>query len=681
VRREAPSGLESTVHAGEGGDAPPLRYRPVTTGSRLGRYELTGELGTGGMATVYRARDSELRREVAVKVLFAHLCKKREVVARFQREARAAAALDHRHILRVLDVGGGPSALRPGTADDDAEEMIDPPFIVLELVRGHSLRAHMEQRRGPILAEVVACAGAVICEALEVAHAAGIVHRDIKPANIMVANGGRLVLADFGVARLDDDDSSLVTRTGAILGTPAFMSPEQAQGDSVTERSDVYSLGATLYQLATGSMPFGGPTPKMMWAIAHGEQTPPLRRNPAMGTALAGAIEHMMTADPAARAATARAAGGALREAAAAGGITEVEQTLADYFADPEGFEANQRPVIVAHLLESARTAAATGQLPRATSLADRVLGLDPDNADALALVDGMTARARSRRLVTGGAVLLALAGAATAAYLLWPAPAAALPRPDAAPADAAPALDGDTHVGPNIPVSQRISHKTSNPETHRTAHPPALDGDTHVGPSILESQRISHKTSNPETHRTAHPPVPPTAPPIDAAAGQGGTAPPAPPDAAPAPPPSAWLTLDISPWCNARIDGVDVGRANRARRIELRPGRHEVICSQGPGMGEWRRTVTLTPGQHLTETGSVLRPVAVAIAVSGGDGVRISGHYHANGSHLTLSPDRYRIELMKGGQATAGRWVTLPRVRSCVVRDRPALDCYAPKP
>ena len=446
------------MHAGEGGDAPPLRYRPVTTGSRLGRYELTGELGTGGMATVYRARDSELRREVAVKVLFAHLCKKREVVARFQREARAAAALDHRHILRVLDVGGGPSALRPGTADDDAEEMIDPPFIVLELVRGHSLRAHMEQRRGPILAEVVACAGAVICEALEVAHAAGIVHRDIKPANIMVANGGRLVLADFGVARLDDDDSSLVTRTGAILGTPAFMSPEQAQGDSVTERSDVYSLGATLYQLATGSMPFGGPTPKMMWAIAHGEQTPPLRRNPAMGTALAGAIEHMMTADPAARAATARAAGGALREAAAAGGITEVEQTLADYFADPEGFEANQRPVIVAHLLESARTAAATGQLPRATSLADRVLGLDPDNADALALVDGMTARARSRRLVTGGAVLLALAGAATAAYLLWPAPAAALPRPDAAPADAAPALDGDTHV-PRRGHARRSQH------------------------------------------------------------------------------------------------------------------------------------------------------------------------------------------------------------------------------
>ncbi len=637
------------MHAGEGGDAPPLSYRPVTIGSRLGRYELIGELGTGGMATVYRARDSQLRREVAVKVLFPHLCKKREVVARFQREARAAAALDHQHILRVLDVGGGPTASRPGTAGDDTPEaMIDPPFIVLELVRGHSLREHMDQRGGPILAEVVACAGAVICEALEVAHAAGIVHRDIKPANIMVAEGGRLVLADFGVARLDDDDSSLVTRTGAILGTPAFMSPEQAQGDAATERSDVYSLGATLYQLATGSMPFGGPTPKMMWAIAHGEQTPPLRRNPAMGAALARAIEQMMAADPAARTADAHAARDALRDVAAAGGITNVEKTLADYFAAPDAFEAEARPAIVAHLLAGARAAAAAGQLPRATSLVNRILGLEPDNAEALALVNNMTARARSRRLLLGAAAVIALAGAATAAYLLWPAPAAAPAFADAAPTDAGP------------------------PDATPDAPPPPDTGDTPVGPNIPVSQRISHKTSNPETHR-------PAPAPIDAAV--AAVEPPLPPDAAPAPPPSAWLTLDISPWCNASIDGADVGRANRARPIELRPGRHEVVCSQGPGMAEWRRTVTLTPGQHLTETGSVLRPVAVTIAVSGGDGVRIAGSYHANGSRLKLAPDRYRIEVTRGGKVTGGRWVTLPRVSSCVVRDDPALDCYAPKP
>ncbi len=268
-----------------------------------------------------------------------------------------------------------------------------------------------------------------------------------------------------------------------------------------------------------------------------------------------------------------------------------------------------------------------------------------------------MTARARSRRRLLGATAAVALAAAAAATDTFWPTTAAIVPDPDAAPADAAPAdappadarPPGDTHGGPYTP------------------------GDTHGGPNIPVSQQNSHKTANPETHRRR--------PPVDAAVPAVEIAPPPPPDAAPPPPPPAWLTLDISPWCNARIDGADVGRANRAQPIELRPGRHEVVCSQGPGMGEWRRTVTLTPGQHLTESGTVLRPVNVGIAVSSGDGVRISGRYHANGSRLKLSPDRYRIEVIKGGQPTGGRWVTLPRVPSCVLRDRPALDCYAPKP
>src|SRR5690606_37725778 len=176
----------------------------------------------------------------------------------------------------------------------------DPPYIVLELVRGPSL----DQLVGggePLMAEVVAAIGVAACGALAHAHRAGIIHRDVKPANLLVADGGRLVLADFGVARVMDEDSSLVTRTGALLGTPAFMSPEQATGGQLDARSDLYSLGATLYQLATGSLPVSGSTAGAVAAIAAGEVVPPLRRSRAIGPRLARVIERLMQVEPDAR--------------------------------------------------------------------------------------------------------------------------------------------------------------------------------------------------------------------------------------------------------------------------------------------------------------------------------------------------------------------------------------------
>src|SRR5688572_30424112 len=289
-----------TTPAGDDEADPPRPsggFRVVAPGAALGRYELIEELGEGGMATVYRARDTELRRDVAIKVLFPHLAKRAEIVRRFDREARAAAALEHPNILRVYDVGGG------GGAGGD------PPYIVMELVRGATLKDAID-KHGPLLAELAACAGALLADALAAAHAAGVIHRDVKPANAMVASDGRLLLADFGVARVEDDDS-LVTRTGALLGTPAFMSPEQATGVDVDPRTDVYSLGATLYQLATGSPPYTGAAARVVAAIAAGELVAPVRRRPAIGGELSRQIERMMATDPPRRppAAAAAAAG------------------------------------------------------------------------------------------------------------------------------------------------------------------------------------------------------------------------------------------------------------------------------------------------------------------------------------------------------------------------------------
>src|SRR5262245_13751349 len=283
------------------------------------------------MATVYRARDRELRRDVAVKVLFPHLARRVEVVRRFHREARAAAGLEHANILRIYDVGGNepstdpkargdiaPTGLRPapqaepvGSPPPRFASLIDPPYIVMELIRGRTLLQEVEQR-GPMLAEIAASVGALLADALSAAHAAGIVHRDIKPSNVLIAQGGRLLLADFGVARLETEDS-LVTRTGALLGTPAYMSPEQASGDTATARSDLYSLGATLYQLSTGHLPYTGSPAKVMSAIATGALVAPIRRRASVGPDLSRAIEHMMETDIKARPESAAATAAELR--------------------------------------------------------------------------------------------------------------------------------------------------------------------------------------------------------------------------------------------------------------------------------------------------------------------------------------------------------------------------------
>jgi len=259
------------------------KKRAVHSGDTIGRYELGDDVGEGGMATVYRARDKELRRDVAVKVLFPHLARRPEIVRRFQREARAAAGLEHANILRIYDVGG----------DEDSD---DPPFIVMELVRGTTLLGEIELR-GPMFAEVVACVGALLADALAAAHAAGIIHRDIKPANVLVAPGGKILLADFGVARLETEDS-LVTKTGALLGTPAYMSPEQAAGDIATAKSDLYSLGATLYQLATGTLPYAGSPAKVIAQIAAGMRVAAVKKRAEVGPDLSRVIDRLMATEP-----------------------------------------------------------------------------------------------------------------------------------------------------------------------------------------------------------------------------------------------------------------------------------------------------------------------------------------------------------------------------------------------
>ena len=227
-----------------------------------GRYRILSRLGGGGMADVYLARDESLGRQVAVKVLKEPLAADQEFVERFRIEARAAASLNHPSIVAVYDRGRAGESL----------------YIVMEFVDGESLKQRV-RREGRLAADDAAGMALAVLNALRVAHEAHIVHRDITPANVLIDKDGGVKVTDFGIARMPD---SALTRSGALLGTSSYLSPEQAQGRPADERSDLYSLGVVLYQMLTGRLPFRGDS-EVAVALQHVSAAPPNPRSVADG--------------------------------------------------------------------------------------------------------------------------------------------------------------------------------------------------------------------------------------------------------------------------------------------------------------------------------------------------------------------------------------------------------------
>ncbi len=220
-----------------------------------GRYRLEAPLGAGGMAQVHRGTDTVLGRPVAIKVLSPHYAGDAEFVARFRREAQAAARLNHPNVVGVYDTG----------SDDGTH------YIVMEYVEGRTLADFLE-RNGKLPPWQAVELAEAVCRALEVAHRQGVIHRDIKPGNIMVTRSGEVKVMDFGIARIADG-AETVAQTAAVLGTASYLSPEQARGEPVDERSDIYSLGVVLYEMLTGRPPFTGDSPVAV-AYRHVNEPP-----------------------------------------------------------------------------------------------------------------------------------------------------------------------------------------------------------------------------------------------------------------------------------------------------------------------------------------------------------------------------------------------------------------------
>ncbi len=269
--------------------------------SLSGRYEIIDRLGSGGMSSVYRATDRTLERTVAVKVLAEHLSDDERFVARFRREALAVAKLIHPNIVQVYDTG----------VDEGRH------YIVMEYVEGRS-GAQLLQRQGPLDAETTAEIGIQACAGLDYAHRRGIIHRDVKPGNLMIVGGpvggGEMTvkLTDFGIARAVEQ--TRITQVGSVIGTAAYLSPEQVRGEEATPATDVYALGVVLYQFLTGRLPYEGSSLAEL-AVRQQNERPlaPSTYNGEVPETLGAAVLRALEGDPNRRYASAAELSGGLR--------------------------------------------------------------------------------------------------------------------------------------------------------------------------------------------------------------------------------------------------------------------------------------------------------------------------------------------------------------------------------
>jgi serine/threonine-protein kinase len=253
-------------------------------GQALGPYQLVEEVGRGGMAIVYKAYQPALDRMVALKVLPPYFQHDPIFRDRFRREARAAKGLDHPNIVHIFDTG----------------EFDGYQFIAMEYVLGEPLSKRLERERGPVFPDFALAIVEQIASALDYAHAHGVIHRDVKPSNVLVSPDLRAVLTDFGIARAAENVA--VTRTGMVVGTPEYMSPEHAEGKPIDGRADLYALGVVTYQMLTGRVPFTGLTPAVvMHQIIFNPPPSPSKYNPALTHPVEQVLVRSLAKDPATR--------------------------------------------------------------------------------------------------------------------------------------------------------------------------------------------------------------------------------------------------------------------------------------------------------------------------------------------------------------------------------------------
>jgi eukaryotic-like serine/threonine-protein kinase len=494
-------------------------------GTVLDKYEILQKIGEGGMATVYRGRHLALGRDVAIKVLHPHLSASVRNRNRFAREARAIEHLDHDNILKIYDYSG--------TEHDDC-------YIVTEFVDGVTLQDVVAEH-GHVPSEVVAILGIRLGEALSYAHHHDIIHRDLKPENVMMKRDGTVKLMDFGIARFLDESN--LTMTGALVGSPAYMSPEQAMEKVLDSRSDLFSLGTLLYHLVTGQLPFSGNNASIVLRnIIEGNRPDVVELRPDVSGRLADLVERLLETEPDDRPNTAEDVVAELRKA-----LTEVridpddeKWSLRAWLQDPASYAQRLDEHLKTVLLAEGKAMLKERDHLEALRLFNRLLSIDEGNAEVLTLVQGMHTDVprEAPSLRTWGIGVGIVVAAFVVTWGLWPrgqeGSAAVTTEPS-------PPLEAATQT-----VSPQPEAIVASMEATPIATPPA---------PAAKAPTVANRVMRPKERE----PVP------DA-------------EIAVEPPLPARLTVDPGlSWGVVSVDGKELGRAGQGRVYNIEPGHHRL--------------------------------------------------------------------------------------------------------
>jgi serine/threonine-protein kinase len=509
----------------------------------LGRYRLDEQVGQGGMAVVWRGWDTQLRRTVAVKVLHAHLHAREDIRRRFDREAHAVARLHHPFILEVYDFSG---------------PLGQPSYLVTEFIRGQTLRAFAEAHPFDPPELAAACL-LPIAEALQHAHAAGVVHRDLKPENIMVRDDGVVKLTDFGIAALLDPDEKF-TITGSILGSPAHLAPETIEGKPADPRSDLYSFGTILYWLSCGNLPYQAGSPAaLLRAILEAKRQDPRLVRPAVSDGQARIIARCMENDPAKRYQSAAELRHELEELLREAGLDDPLRQLAEFVKAPEQHGPKVRDQVVARSLATGEEQLQQGKTSAALAAFGRALALDPQNAQAKGRVERIRRRERLLKLGRRAALLVLALGLVV--LVGWQVRAVVLSRRARAAAERAARenLQEVRKAGAAQARAERIAREKAAADVAASA----------------KAEAAQRAASEEAARRTA------------AVASKANATLPEPLD----------VKLHVQYYAQVSVDGRDLGESNMFA-LKLSPGTHQVLVHH-PCCSDATQDVRITPSRR----------------------------------------------------------------------------------
>lgn len=545
---------------------------PPNVGRVLGeRWEVHEKIGTGGMASVHVGIDLRLERRVACKILHPHIAENPDARERLAREARAIAQLKHENVIEVYDYS------------------IDDPectWLVSELIEGCSLRQFLDRFSRP-MPEVAVMVVVEILKALREAHSVGVIHRDVKPDNILIGTQGRPKLSDFGIAKVLHEVR--MTTTGNLVGSPSYMSPEQADGLHTDHRTDLYSAGIVLYRLVTGTLPFRGGTPiETIRKVSAGEYADPTEIAPECAGGIAGIIRRALTRDLEGRYQTADEMLSDLMIVLQDAGLTATWEELPKYFADPEAYQNALKPRLATELEARGKALLDAGEEGRAVDCFNRALSLGEGNQRTMDLVKELSrrrSRGRVRRVMwaVGGA----LAGVASIVVILAatdlldspPTPALAGPAVKAEP------LDPPTPTAPAEPEPKA--------EVAAAKPPPAPEADA-AEAKVAEApapkpsparRKATRRKASPRRAKVTRP-APKPEPKAEAVA--------------PAPKPvTGTLQVGAKIWVDVFVDGRRVGRAPNRSRYALPVGKHTLRAEQpGSDCSVFEKAIEIREGE-----------------------------------------------------------------------------------